>query len=85
MEQQVQKMLQKGVIRPTKSPWSASAISVPKKSEEGKPKFRFCVDFRALNAVTKFDSYSLPRFDETTSTLFGCKYFSVLDCYSGFW
>jgi len=57
MEQQVQKMLQKGVIRPSASPWSAPAILVPKKSEDGKPKFRFCVDFRALNAVTKFDSY----------------------------
>jgi hypothetical protein len=52
---------------------------------EGKPKYRFCVDFRALNAVTKFDSYPLPRFEETTSTLVGSKYFSVLDCYSGFW
>ena len=43
MEQQVQKMLQKGVIRPSTSPWSAPAIIVPKKSEDGKPKFRFCV------------------------------------------
>ena len=85
IEQQVQKMLQKGVIRPRISPWSAPAILVPNNSEDGKPKFRFCVDFRALNAVTKFDSYPLPRFDETTSTLFGSKYFTVLDCYSGFW
>jgi hypothetical protein len=25
---------------------------VPKKSKDGKPKYRFCVDFRALRAVT---------------------------------
>ena len=43
------------------------------------------VDFRALNEFTKFDSYPLPVFEEATSTLFGYKYFSVLDCYSGFW
>jgi hypothetical protein len=43
------------------------------------------VDFRALNAVNKFDSYRLPVFDETTSTLHGSKYVTVLDCYSGFW
>jgi len=43
------------------------------------------VDFRALKAVTKYDSYTLPRFEETTSTLSGSKYFSLLDCYSGFW
>ena len=85
MEQKVQKMLQKGVIRPSTLPWSAPAILVQKKSEDGKPKFRFCVHFRALDAVTKFDSYPLPRFDETTSTLFVSKYFAVLDCYSGFW
>ena len=78
-------MLQTGVIRPSSSPWSVPAILVPKTLQDGKPNFRFCVDFRALNAVTKFDSYPLPRFDETTSTLFGSKYFTILDCYSGFW
>ena len=55
------------------------------KRVDGKPKFRFCVDFRALNTVMKLDPYPLPRFDEATSTLFGSKYFTVLDCYSGFW
>jgi len=43
------------------------------------------VDFRALNSVTKFDSYPPPVFEETTSTFYGSKYFAVLDCYSGFW
>jgi hypothetical protein len=85
MENQVKDMLNKCVIRESSSPWSAPVILVPKKSSDGRPKYRFCVDFRALNAVTKFDSYPLPRFEETTSTLAGSKYFSVLDCYSGFW
>ena len=57
MKTQVEKMLEKKVIRESTSPWSAPAILVPKKSENGKPKFRFCVDFRALNSVTKFDTY----------------------------
>jgi len=43
------------------------------------------VDFRALNAVTQFDTYPLPVFEETVATLHGSKYFSVIDCYSGFW
>ena len=85
MEQQVQKMLKNGVIRESNSPWSAPSILVPKRSLDGKPKFRFCVEFRALNAVTKFDSYPLSRFDEATASLHGSKYFTVLDCYSGFW
>ena len=43
------------------------------------------VDFRALNAVTQFDTCPLPVLGETVSTLHGSKYFSVIDCYSGFW
>ena len=78
-------MLAKWVTRERSSPWAAPAVLVPKKSSDGKPKFRVFVDFRALNAFTKFDSYPLPRFEETTTVLHGSKYFSVLDCYSGFW
>ena len=85
MKTQIEDMLRKGVIRESSSPWSAPALLVPKRSPDGRPKFRFCVDFRALNSVTKFDPYPLPVFEETTSALFGSKYFSVLDCYSGFW
>jgi len=48
-------------------------------------KYRFCVDLHALNAVTQFDTYPLPLFEESDSTLHGRKYFSILDCYSGFW
>jgi len=85
MKVQIEDMLRKGVIRESNSPWAAPAILVPKKSPDGKPKYRFCVDFRALNSVTKFDPYPLPVFEESVAPLFGSKYFSVLDCYSGFW
>ena len=85
MEDQVQEMLRKGVIEESSSPWNFPAILVPKKSQDGTPKFRFCVDFRALNAVTQFDSYPLPLLEESVSMLHGSKYFTVLDCYSGFW
>jgi len=53
---QANDMFEKGVIRISHSPWSAPAILFSKKSLDGKRKFRFCVDFRALNAVTKFDA-----------------------------
>jgi hypothetical protein len=65
VQDQVQKMLKKGVIRPSQSPWSAPVILVHKISSDGKPKCRICVDFQALNAVTKFHSYPLPRFKDT--------------------
>jgi len=85
MKAQVENMLAKGVIRESSSPWSAPAILVPKKGPDGRPKYRFCVDFRGVNAATKFDPYPLPWFEQTTSILHGSKYFSILDCYSGFW
>jgi hypothetical protein len=62
MKAQFEKMLEKGIIRDSCSPWSAPATLVPKKNPDGKPKFRFCVDFRALNSVTKFDPHPLPKF-----------------------
>jgi hypothetical protein len=80
MKAQIEDMLRKGVIRDSNSPWAAPAILVPKRSTDGKKKCRFYVDFRALNSVTKFDSCPLPVFEETTPSLFGSKYFSVLDC-----
>jgi hypothetical protein len=43
------------------------------------------VEFRAINTVTKFDTYPLPVYEEVVSTLYGSKNFSVLDSYSGFW
>jgi hypothetical protein len=85
MESQVNDMIQKVVIRKSQSPWSAPAILVPKKSLDGKPKYRFCVDFRALNAMTKYEPYPLPRLEDRTVSLFGSKYFTALDCYSSFW
>jgi hypothetical protein len=85
MNRQVQKMLDKGVISSIHSPWLSAVVLVPKISESGIPKYRFCVDFRALNAVTKYDSYPLPQIEETASTLSGSRYFSVLGLYSAFW
>ena len=63
----------------------ASNPRTEKKGPDGKQRYRFCVDFRALNSVTKFDSYPLPVFEEATASLSGSKYFTVLECYSGFW
>jgi hypothetical protein len=85
MEHQVQKMLNKGIIEESNFPWSAPAILVPKKSLDGRPKYRFCVDFRALNAVMQFDSYPLPLIEQESSALHGSEFFSIIDMFSGFW
>ena len=56
LDRQVKTMLDKGIIEPSASGWNFPAFFIPKRSLDGTPKFRFCVDFRALNQVTKTTS-----------------------------
>lgn len=84
VEQFVQEQLQSGVIIPSSSPWASPIVIVPKKCVDGSPAYRFCVDFRALNAVTTPDVYPLPNIVETLDYLGGCRYFTTLDMTSGY-
>lgn len=47
-------------IQPSESSWGSNPVIVKKKDSSP----RVCIDFRALNEVTKKDSYPLPRTDE---------------------
>ena len=79
--QQVQTMLDEGIIRHNKSPWMAPAVFVPKKSGQ----LRICIDYRELNKRTTKDSYPLPLPDEVQDQLAGSTVFSTLDLHSGYW
>ena len=81
VEELIADMLQKKVIRPSKSPWSSPIVLVAKKDGT----IRFCVDYRKLNYVTRKDVFPLPRIDDCLDTLSGNKYFTTLDLRSGFW
>ena len=82
VDQQVEEMLARGLIRPSNSPWSSPIVLAPEKDGA----YRFCVDdFRHLNAVTRKDAYPMPRVDEIFDKLGGARYFSTLDLASGYW
>ena len=66
------------------SPWSSSIVLVQKKSKDGSIKYRFCVECRALNAVTKPDVYPIPNIVDTLDSLGRSKIFTVLDMASGY-
>ena len=81
VKSQVTDMLQKGVIEPSSSPWASPIVLVKKKDGQ----YRFCVDYRKLNAVTKKDAHPLPRVDDLLDALNGSCMFSTMDLRSGYW
>ena len=54
-EEQIEEMLKNGVIRPSASPWSSPVVLAPKKGNT----WRFCVNVKKLNEITKTDAYPL--------------------------
>ena len=67
--------LKKKFIRPSKSPYGAPVLFVPKK--DGPP--RLVVDYRRLNKDTIRNSYPLPLIKDLLDRAQGCKYFTKLD------
>ncbi|CAJ0648430.1 9416_t:CDS:2, partial [Entrophospora sp. SA101] len=81
IKEEIQQMLENGIIRESTSSWASPIVVVKKKNN----KLRFCVDYRKLNAYTEQDKYPLPLIADIFDSLEGSKYFSSLDLASGYW
>ena len=79
--QHINKMALCKVIRPSKLPWASPILLADKKNR----KIRFCIDFRALNKVTKKDSYPLPKIDKILVILGNASYFLTINLTDTFW
>ena len=81
IEKEIQDMLEKGVIRRSNSPWSSPVTLVLKPNG----KWRFCIDYRKLNEITRKDNHPLPRIDTILEKFGGSKWFSTMDMTSSYW
>jgi hypothetical protein len=80
IERQVTDMLQQGIIQKSTSAFASPVLLVKKKDQS----WRFCVDYRQLNAITVKGKYPVPIIEELLDELSGAAYFTTLDLQSGF-
>ena len=73
----IQAMLDAQIIRPSSSPWAL----VDKKDGT----VQFCVDYRKLNLVAKFDAYPMPCIEEVMESIGAATVITTLDLAKGYW
>nr|GEZ45187.1 retrotransposon protein, putative, Ty3-gypsy subclass [Tanacetum cinerariifolium] len=80
LAEQLQKLTDKGFIRPSSSPWGAPVLFVKKKDGS----FWMCIDYRELNKLTVRNRYPHPRIDDLFDQLQGSSIYSKIDLRSGY-
>nr|GFC08087.1 putative reverse transcriptase domain-containing protein [Tanacetum cinerariifolium] len=80
LAEQLQKLSDKGFIRPSSSLCGASVLFVKKKDGS----FRMYIDYRKLNKLTVKNRYPLPRYDDLFDQLQGSSVYSKIDLRSGY-
>ncbi len=65
VQEELKAMLDLGAIEESHSDWASPIVVVPKTDGS----VRFCVDYRKVNAMSKFNAYPMPRVDELLDRL----------------
>ncbi|MDA3086465.1 RNase H-like domain-containing protein [Campylobacter sp. CS_ED1] len=81
LKDEVKYLLENDFIEPSQSNYSSPCILVPKSNGT----YRMCTDYRKINAVTKTDSFPIPRIDDCIDNVGKAKYVTKFDLLKGFW
>ncbi len=81
MKHETQYLLEHGLAVPSSSPWCSQCLLVPKSDGTS----RFCTDYRKVNALTKPDSFPLPRVEDCVDHVGNSKFVTKLDLLKGYW
>ena len=81
VKEEVKKMLQMGIIEPSNSAYNSPIVLVRKRDGT----IRFCIDFRRLNAITRFDNEPMDNVEDILARLDHNEYYSKFDLTKGYW
>ena len=81
LKEKIDAFMNKELITPCHSPYSAPAMLVKKKNG----KLRLVIDYRKLNEQTIKSRWPIPSIEEVFDTLEGCAYFTTIDMSWGFY
>ena len=81
LQNEVDSILEMGVVRPSTSPYASPIIMVKKKDGSN----RVCVDFRKLQKITEVNPEHMTMAEDRFHRLSGKKYLSKIDLSKGYW
>ena len=73
-------MLKQGIIEPSCFDWSNPIVTIKKPNAD----YRFYLDFRKVNKITKKDLYPIPSMNEILVTLRSAKFIEKIDLKSAY-
>ncbi|GFX08621.1 retrovirus-related Pol polyprotein from transposon 297 [Trichonephila clavipes] len=87
IDHHIKKMLQEGKIRPIQSPYASPVVLTRKNNDlpsDSPEAYRFAIDYRKLNAITKYPRHLLPVIKDLITNIPHTGVMSTLDLKSGY-